>query len=95
MPVHIRETGITLYTYKELTSENILKETETYTKKMKEYEDAGKDEGMSAKEFYDYLGMDETWEEFVKETLIDGMVREKKLKTFHDITDGRMLYYLI
>jgi hypothetical protein len=83
------------YTNKELTTEKILKETETYKNTIKEWADMGEEEGVSAKEFYNSMGMCETWEEFVKSSLIDGMIKEKKLKMYHDRNNDRMLYHLI
>ena len=81
------------YEYKEL--DKILIETETYKKTIKEWEDMGKEEDMSAEEFYNSMGMSETWEEYVKSSLIDGMLKEKKLKMFHDRRNDKFFWYLI
>lgn len=102
MPTHVGkhingmwENLFTAYSYKELTTKRILKETETYNKTIKEYEDAGKEEGLTAKEFYNYLGMCDSWEEFVKSSLIDGMIKENKLKTWHNRKDDKFMWYLV
>jgi len=80
------------YTYSELTTEKILVETETYKEKIKEYADMeGYDDLETA---YDSLGMSETYKEYIKSCLIGGMIKEGKLKSYHDRENDKFLWIL-
>ena len=84
------------YTYSELTTEKILVETETYKEKLKEYQKAADDwdGGITLRQFYDYLGMDEDFDSFIKSSLINGMIEEGKLKSYHDRMNDKFLWFL-
>lgn len=83
------------YTYQEV--DKILKETDTYNKKLQEYINYAKCEGYGddIKSAYESLGCDGTWDQYKKELMISGMIEEKKLKTFHDRVKDKFYYYLI
>ena len=80
------------YTYSQLTTEKILVETETYKEKLKEYADMEGYDDLEAA--YDSLGMDETYEEYIKSCLIGAMIKEGKLKSYHDRMNDKFLWIL-
>ena len=80
------------YTYSELTTEKILVETETYKEKLKEYADMEGYYNLEAA--YDSLGMSETYAEYIKSCLIGAMVKEGKLKSYHDRMNDKFLWIL-
>ncbi len=86
------------YTFDEV--DEILKETDTYNKKLQEYIDYAKCEGYgddceACKSAYEGMGFDSTWKVEKKELMISGMIQEKKMKTFHNIVENKFYYYLI
>ena len=81
------------YEYKEVDS--ILKPTESYNKKIKEYQEYADMEGCSIEEAYDSLGCSNTWKEENKSLLISCMIQEKKLKMIHNIKNNKFLYILL
>jgi len=84
------------YEYEELNDFGILKETETSKKKIQELQDYADSGGYdNLKEAYNSLGMSDTYEEYVKSSLIDGMITENKLKSYHDRKNDKFVWYLI
>ena len=84
------------YEYNELNKFGVLKETETSKKKIQELQDYADSEGYdNLKEAYESLGMSDTYEDYVKSSLINGMLKEKKLKMFHDRRNDKFFWYLI
>ena len=85
------------YTYSELTTEKILVETETFKKnKKRELEEYTAFEGYDDLEAaYDSLGMSETYAEYIKSCLIGAMVKEGKLKSYHDRENDKFLWFLV
>ncbi len=84
------------YEYEELNDFGILKETETSKKKIQELQDYADSGGYdNLKEAYNSLGMSDTYEEYVKSSLIDGMIKENKLKSYHDRKNDKFVWYLI
>ena len=84
------------YTYSELTTEKILVETETFKKNKKRELDtyAGFEGYDTLKAAYDSLGMCETYEGYIKTCLIGAMVKEGKLKSYHDRENDKFLWIL-
>jgi hypothetical protein len=82
------------YTYDEV--DRILKETDTYKKKLEEYIAYAKSEGYGddIKSAYESLGFDGTWEQHKKEIMISGMIQEGKMKSFHHIDNDKFYYFL-
>jgi hypothetical protein len=80
------------YTYDEV--DRILKETDTYKKKLEEYIAYAKSEGYGddIKSAYEGLGFDSTWEIEKKELMISGMIKEGKMKFFPHI--DKIYYFL-
>jgi len=91
MPTIIGNT-IVGYTYKEV--DDILVETDEYKKKIQEYQEYADSEDLSIEEAYEGLGFDNTWIEENKQLKISGMIKEKKLKTYHHRKDDVFYYYL-
>ena len=84
------------YEYNELNKFGVLKETETSKKKIQELQDYADSEGYdNLKEAYESLGFDYDYKTYKKDTLIDGMIKEKKLKSVHNYIHDKIFYYLI
>lgn len=83
------------YDYKELTTEKILMKTESFKSIIKPYKDEAKKEGQTLKEFYEGLGFCESYKEWRKSSMIQGMITEKKLKMIHMRNKDKFMWILI
>ncbi len=82
----------TYYTYKDI--DEVLIETEEYTKKIQEYQEYADSEDVSIKEAWEGMGCDHSWEEEEKQLKISCMINKKILKSIHNLKDGKFYYYL-
>ncbi len=79
------------YSYEEV--DEILIETETYKKTMKDFEDFCQGEGYSPESACEDL-FDKSYKEFIKSYMINGMIKEKKLKSYHDRDEDKFMWFL-
>ena len=80
------------YSYDEV--DEILIETETYKKKMKDFDDFCQNGlGIFPESACEEI-FDKSYWEFKKCSLIDGMIEEKKLKSYHDREKDKFMWFL-
>ncbi len=84
------------YEYKELNRCGVLKETETYKKKIQELQEYADSEGYdNLKEAYESLGFSDDYKTYIKSEKLSAMIKEKKLKMFHNRIEDKFYYCLV
>ena len=85
---------MTTYSCEALERLNLLTTSKHWEKTEKEHQDYADENDMTPKEAYESFGMDMTYEQYVLQEKVSGMMGEKVLGLHHDRSTGYFGYYI-